>query len=104
MTKSTHAGKKTRSKKRKILFIILGSLLIILIALRIALPYILLKVVNRELTRVKGYSGHVNDIDVALIRGAYTLKQTKLDKTGGVRFRFLFFRLMQLIFPLNGRL
>ena len=83
MTKSTHAGKKTRPKKRKILFIILGSLLIILIALRIALPYILLKVVNRELTRVKGYSGHVNDIDVALIRGAYTLKQTKLDKTGG---------------------
>lgn len=83
MTKSTHAGKKTRLKKRKILFIILGSLLIILIALRIALPYILLKVVNRELTRIKGYSGRVNDIDVALIRGAYTLKQTKLDKTGG---------------------
>lgn len=70
-------------KKRKVLLIILGSLLVILIALRIALPYILLKLVNRELAQIKGYYGHVEDIDVALIRGAYTLKNTKLEKTGG---------------------
>src|ERR1700684_2747647 len=73
-----------KSKKRKRIFlIVLGSLLVILIALRIALPYILLTLVNKQLTHIKGYYGHVEDIDVALIRGAYIIKSIKLDKTGG---------------------
>ena len=63
--------------------IVLGSLLVLLIALRIALPYILLRFVNKELQTIPGYTGHVDDIDVALIRGAYTIKTIKLDKTGG---------------------
>ena len=75
--------RKPISRKRKIWLIVLGSLLIILIALRIALPYILLRLVNKELTVIKGYYGHVDDLDVALIRGAYTLKTIKLEKTGG---------------------
>jgi Domain of Unknown Function (DUF748) len=76
-------AKSKNPRQRKILFIVLGSVLIILIALRIALPYILLKVVNDKLAGIKGYSGHVEDIDVALIRGAYIIKDLKLDKTGG---------------------
>ncbi|HVU57782.1 MAG TPA: hypothetical protein VHD83_22125 [Puia sp.] len=83
MATTTTQNKPRRHRKRRILFIVLGSLLVILIALRIALPYILLKLVNRELSSIKGYYGHVEDIDVALIRGAYTLKATKLDKLGG---------------------
>lgn len=75
--------KKTITRKRKIVYIVLGSLLIILTGLRIALPYILLNYVNEQLTMIDGYTGHVNDIDVALYRGAYTIKQIKLDKTGG---------------------
>jgi hypothetical protein len=78
-TKST----TLRHRRRKILFIILGCFLVLLIVLRIALPYILLKVVNKQLSHIKGYYGHVDDIDVALIRGAYTLKGTKLEKLGG---------------------
>src|SRR6187401_2948962 len=74
---------KPVSRKRKIWYIILGSILVILIAFRIALPYILLKFVNRELTMIDGFYGHVDDIDVALIRGAYTIKDIRLDKTGG---------------------
>src|SRR5579864_2733265 len=81
--KAASKPKKPLSKKRKIWLIILGSLLVILIALRIALPYILLRLVNKELTTIKGYNGHVDDIDVALIRGAYTIKTIKLEKTGG---------------------
>ncbi len=72
-----------RHHRRKVLLIILGSLLILLIAVRIALPHILLKLVNQQLSHIKGYYGHVDDIDVALIRGAYTLKGTKLEKLGG---------------------
>jgi hypothetical protein len=71
------------AKKRRKLFIILGSILVLLIALRIALPYILLRLVNKELQHIPGYTGHVDDIDVALIRGAYKIKSIKLEKTGG---------------------
>ncbi|MFI5152963.1 MAG: DUF748 domain-containing protein [Chitinophagales bacterium] len=71
------------SGKRKFLVIILGSLLILLIAARIALPYILLRAVNRELTKIPGYTGKVDDLDVSLIRGAYKLKGLNLVKTGG---------------------
>ena len=82
---------KKRTKKslsvfvrtRKKLVIILGSILILLIAIRIALPYILLKLVNKELQNIPGYTGYVDDIDVALYRGAYKIKMIKLEKTGG---------------------
>ena len=70
-------------KSRKTLFIVLGSILLLLIAFRIALPYILLRLVNKQLQEIPGYTGHVDDIDVALIRGAYKIKSIKLDKTGG---------------------
>ncbi len=73
---------KKMSRKKKTLFIIAGSVLVLLIGLRIALPYILLKYVNRQLTLIDGYRGHVDDIDVALYRGAYTIKTINLDKTG----------------------
>jgi len=72
-----------RHKKKRILIIIFGSLLILLIAVRIALPYILLKFVNNELNQIPGYQGKVDDIDVALIRGAYIIKGIQLNKTGG---------------------
>jgi hypothetical protein len=70
-------------RTRKTLVIVLGSLLVLLIALRIALPYILLKLVNKELQSIPHYTGHVDDIDVALIRGAYKIINMKLEKTGG---------------------
>lgn len=57
--------------------------MVLLIGLRIALPYILLRFVNKELQTIPGYTGHVDDIDVHLIRGAYTIKAIRLDKTGG---------------------
>lgn len=72
---------KKKHRRRKTLLIIFGSLLIILIAFRIALPYILLNFVNKELQTIPGYTGHVDDIDVHLIRGAYTIKTIRLGKT-----------------------
>ena len=74
---------KRITRKRKIIYIILGSLLVALIVCRIMLPGILLRYVNRQLSLIKGYSGHVRDIDVALIRGAYTIRDLRLDKTDG---------------------
>src|SRR5260221_3091198 len=75
------AKKLTKKKKR---WLIIGlSLFVLLLAARIALPYILLRWVNKELNTIPGYSGHVEDIDVALYRGAYVLKEIHLEKTGG---------------------
>lgn len=65
-----------RKRKGKILL----GVIVFLIALRIALPYILLHYANKTLSEMKGYYGHVNDIDVALLRGAYVLDSFYLNK------------------------
>ncbi len=75
--------KKKMTRRRKTILIIVGSFVVLLIGFRIALPYILLRFVNRELARIDGYRGHVEDIDVALIRGAYTIDSITLDKING---------------------
>lgn len=72
--------KATSKSKKKIVLYIVGSLLVLLIALRIALPYIVLKYVNKQLSELKEYYGHTNDIDIALWRGAYVIKDLKLVK------------------------
>lgn len=67
------------------------TLSVILIALRIALPYIMLYYANRELAALDGYHGHIKDIDVALYRGAYTIDSiyiNKLSRKGGQQSPF----------------
>ena len=75
--------KKKISHRRKVILVVMGALFVLLIVLRIALPYILLRLVNKELSHIPRYTGHVEDIDVALIRGAYKIKRIKIEKTGG---------------------
>lgn len=65
-----------KTKKGKILLVCIA----ILVVLRIALPFILLHFANKTLADVNGYYGHVNDIDVSLFRGAYTLDSFYLNK------------------------
>ncbi|MCD6065823.1 MAG: hypothetical protein K0S33_649 [Bacteroidetes bacterium] len=68
--------------KRKRLRNILISVVVLLIILRLCLPYIVLRYVNKKLGELKEYYGHVEDIDIALIRGAYVIKDIKLEKIG----------------------
>lgn len=65
-----------RTKKGKILL----GIFIFLLAFRIVLPFILLKYANHTLATMDGYYGHVNDVDVALLRGAYVLDSFYLNK------------------------
>jgi len=60
--------------------IILISIIGLLIAFRIALPYIVLNYVNKTLADIEEYYGHVEDIDIALIRGAYVIRDIELVK------------------------
>ena len=74
---------KSKGRKRLRIKKILLVLLVVLIVIRILLPYIVLKVVNNKLAELEGYTGHVRDIDLALIVGSYKIKDIKLEKTGG---------------------
>lgn len=63
----THFFLKT--KKAKVLLVLLA----LLVLLRLALPYIVLRYANKTLANMEGYYGHIQDIDIALYRGAYTI-------------------------------
>lgn len=63
-------------KPVKILLIILG----ILILVRLILPSVVLHYANKTLAGMNGYYGHIEDIDIALIRGAYKIDSIYLNK------------------------
>lgn len=65
-------------KKAKIIIL---SIVVFLIAFRLLLPYIVLKYVNNKLANLTEYYGHVEDIDIALIRGAYVINDIRIVKT-----------------------
>lgn len=72
-------SKKKHVLRRKRYIIPLVILALIIIG-RVMLPYILKDRVNRTLNNIPGYMGHVDDIDVALYRGAYVIKGLILRK------------------------
>lgn len=59
-------------------------ILIVLIIGRLLLPYFLKRYVNKTLDDIPGYTGYVEDIDVALLRGAYVLKGLILKKVSRI--------------------
>lgn len=58
-------------------------MLAILVAARAALPIAIQRYVNRVLDRHESYAGRVGDVDVALIRGAYTIEAVEILKRNG---------------------
>jgi hypothetical protein len=74
---------KTKKKRLRTLWIIL-VILAVLAGLRIALPFIVLHYANNTLAKMDGYRGHIADIDIALIRGAYQLDSIYLNKLDSV--------------------
>lgn len=55
-------------------------IVILLIAFRIYLPYLIKINVNKVLAEIPGYYGEVEDIDLSLIRGAYVIEGMYLNK------------------------
>jgi len=62
---------------------ILLSIAVLLIIARLLLPYFVLKYVNRTLADMGDYTGHVQDIDIQLIRGAYQIDSLTIRKVKG---------------------
>lgn len=71
--------KKRRSliKKR---YIIPAVIIVVLVIFRILLPTLVKNYVNKVLADIPGYYGHVEDIDLALYRGAYVIQGLYLNK------------------------
>ncbi len=68
--------KKIRKRTLIILLVIAG----VLVILRIYLPQIVLRYVNTKLSEMENYYGHVKDIDIWLIRGAYVIDDIVIKK------------------------
>jgi len=69
-------------RKRRIIIpvLVIG---VALITARAVMPSMVRSYVNSRLADMGEYSGHVADVDLALWRGAYTLKALVIDKVGG---------------------
>lgn len=60
--------------------IVVLSIVGILVIARLILPYVVLHYANKSLANMNGYNGHIEDIDIALIRGAYKIDSIYLNK------------------------
>lgn len=68
---------------RRTLFWVLTSLVVLIVAARIAAPYVIKRVVNDKLANLDGYTGSIDDVDLNLWRGAYEVEGIRIDKAGG---------------------
>lgn len=80
MSNSDQHTNKTRSRFKKKRYVIPSLIIVALIALRIALPYIVKNYVNGVLAEIPGYYGQVEDIDINLYRGAYVINNLYLNR------------------------
>lgn len=58
-------------------------LLVLLVGLRLALPTIVQRYVNNKLDEIPEYDGRIGDVDIHLIRGAYSIDNVDIVKTTG---------------------
>lgn len=73
-----------RKTKRHTVIWVLGIVVVLLVAFRLALPSIVLRYANKSLNEMVGYRGHIEDINIALIRGAYVVDSIYLNKVDTV--------------------
>lgn len=72
-----------RSARQRFLrpsFIALGVVVLLLIGLRIALPTIVTNYLNGILATLPGHEGYIEDVDLQLWRGAYSIHGIRIDQ------------------------
>lgn len=69
-----------KGRKWKKGYTIVFGIALLLVVFRLLLPTLVLRYANRTLSHMDGYRGHVDDIDIALYRGAYQLDDFYLNK------------------------
>ena len=71
-----------RHVARRTLIVVL-VVVALLVAARLALPYVVRDYLNRTMDRMGDYHGHVADVDIHLWRGAYSLGDLRIEKVDG---------------------
>ena len=74
--------RRVRSWSRRTVMVIL-VIAVVLIAARIALPFVVKKQVNDRLASIPGYFGSVKGIGISLLRGAYAMDEVAIFKING---------------------
>lgn len=95
-TRSDATPTASRSGKRRrwrTVLMIIGALVLV----RIALPYVLLHFANKRLAAMPNYYGHIADLDLALLRGAYRIEAFNLEKKDTVSEKLTSFMSADLI-------
>ncbi|WP_031429062.1 DUF748 domain-containing protein [Flavimarina sp. Hel_I_48] len=80
MSASTSEGSRKHRGAKKKRYILPVVILILLVAFRFYLPTLVKNYVNDVLADIPGFYGHVDDIDLALYRGAYVINGMYLNK------------------------
>lgn len=73
-------GRGQEMRRRKKLVLVCAVVLAIGVALRVAAPFLVEQYVNRTLSGLEDYSGHVASVDLAIWRGNYTLESLRISK------------------------
>ena len=69
-------------RRRNKYLLIIGIVVVVLVGARLALEPILLDYVNDKFAALEAYDGHVDDLDLALLRGGYDIQGVEIVKTG----------------------
>jgi Domain of Unknown Function (DUF748) len=72
--------KRIKIKKK---WIITGSIILLLIIVRLMLPFFVTRYVNKVLADLQGYDGSISGVSIYLIRGAYSINDLKIFKIEG---------------------
>ena len=69
--------------RRNRILLVLGIVVVLAVAVRAALPFMVRDYMNRKLASLESYQGSVADVDIALWRGAYGLDGVQIVKREG---------------------
>lgn len=89
-------------RKRKTLGWAVVILVVLLVILRLALPSIVQRYVNNKLDELPEYDGSIGDVDIHLIRGAYSIDDVDIVKTTG-KVPVPFFEAQKVDFSMEWR-
>lgn len=76
--------KHRHQNRRNRLFAALLIIVVLIVAVRVALPYVILHYANQTLAEMDGYNGHIEDIDLAILRGAYKIDSIYINHVDSV--------------------
>ena len=74
--------RKHRTGRKAVTIVLVVVALVV--AVRLALPYVILNYANKTLSELDGYNGHIEDIDLAIIRGAYKIDSIYINQVDSV--------------------